>query len=382
MLGLLLLLTLLGTITINVSAQQEGPGGPGSGSPPEQRRSADGTVWVETDIITIMADSEIPQLHFWFAVDQQATHAKFQASYLMIVEFEDANEDGAYQTDEQLYFAPLAAYEWSLTTGSIEENGVTTEVWLKYTKSGVREGPTPLGAETAAINGPGSVMRFEDVTIQLWAHIYLNDYEGTVTDDKGANVSYLVEGQSEFKMDIEIGNFPFSSESTAVAIQTLLKEDVDSGDTERNRHRIQTRERFRNNSIDSSMNWTTTGGNETRFERMNGTSTQVMDFVDAGTSEPQGFFSWVDQALITLPGGEQELVFVNASYVPTGAGVAVYLSYPNFNGGSILHDPSIGLYPGAAPLVGIDPTVLLIGGIGGIVVLAITVGLVQRRRNP
>lgn len=364
---------------MNVSAQQGGPGGPESGSPPEQTRSADGTVWVKTNIVTIMADSQIPQLHFWFAVDEQARHAKFQASYVMITEFEDLNEDGAYQSNEVLYFAPLSAYEWSLTTGSVQDNGVTTEVWLKYTKSGIRVGPPPPAAEPAACDGPESTMRFKDVTIQIWAHIYLNDYEGIVTDNRGANASYLVEGQSEMKMDIEIGNFPFSSETSMVALQTLLKEDLDSGEPQLNRHRVQTRERFRNNTMDSSMNWTTTGGNETRFERMNGTDVQRIDFVDADANVAQGFFTWVDQALITWPGGAQELAYVNASYAPTGAGIAVYLSYPNFDGGSILHDPSIGLYADAAPIVGPEIDMLLVLGIGGVVVLAILIVLIRKK---
>ncbi len=334
---------------------------------------------MKTDIISIMADSEIPQLHFWFAVDEHAEHAKFQTSYVMIVEFEDLNEDGAYQSGEALHFAPLAAYEWSLTTGSVVEDGITTEVWLKYTKSGVRAGPVPLTSEPAALEGSGSVARFEDVTLQIWAHIYLNDYQGLVTDDRGANVSYLVEGRSELKMDIEIGNFPFSSETSSVALQTLQKEDLDSGDPQQNRHRVRTRERTHNNTIDSSMNWTTIGGNETQFERMNGTDTQCMDFIDAASAVPQGFFSWVDQALITWPGGEQELVYVNASYVPTGAGIAVYLSYPNFDGGSILHDPSIGLYADAAPSMGLDTDTLLALGIGGVVILAVLIVLVRRK---
>ena len=180
-------------------------------------------------------------------------------------------------------------------------------------------------------------------------------------------------------MDIEIGNFPFSSETSMVAIQTLQKEDLNSGDPQLNRHRVETRERLHNNTIDSSMNWTTTGGNETRFEAMNCTDVQRMDFVDSVTGVAQGFFTWVDEALITWPGGEQELVYVNASYVPTGAGIAVYLSYPNFDGGSILHDPSIGLYENAAPVIGLEVDPLLVVGIGGVAVLAILIVLIRKK---
>ncbi|MHA1768633.1 MAG: hypothetical protein ACTSV3_02135 [Candidatus Thorarchaeota archaeon] len=363
-----------------VSAQGMGPGRPDPGMMPEQTRSDDGTVWVKTDIITIMANNEVPQFHFWYTTDTDGQLAKFMTSYIMIAEFEDSNGDGAFQSNESLYSAPLASYEWSLTTGTVEDDGVTTEVWLKYTKSGVRTIPIPdVPIPMPPFNDSSSVHRFEDVTIQIWAHIYLYDYYGEVTDDHGAQVNFTVAGRSELKMDIEIGNFPFSSETSMVTLETLQRENVAPGDPNMMRHRIQTRERFRNVTFDSSMNWSTTGGNESRFERMNGTAIQRLDFVDSETAMAQGFFSWLDKATITWPGGDTELVTVNASYVPTGMGVAVYLSYPNFDGGSILHDPSIGLYPDAAPLPPLSLDSPLVLGIGAVVIGAILIVLVKKR---
>ena len=372
------MITLLATSAVAVSAQGTHTGGPNEGSMPTPTRTENGTVWVKTDIITIMADGQFPSFHFWYTSDANGEHAKFMTTYVMIVEFEDGNADGAFQSEEQLYFAPLAAYEWSLTIGQVEQDGVTTEVWLKYTKSGIRTGPLP-DAPLAALSGSGSIQRFEEVTLQIWAHIYLEDYYGEVTDDHGRNVTYDVDARAELKMDIEIGNFPFSSETSMVALETLQRENLAPGEPNLNRHRIQTRERFRNVTLDSAMNWSTTGGNETRFERMNGTDVQKLDFVQAETGIAQGFFSWLDMATITWPGGVTELVPVNASYVPTGTGVAVYLSYPNFDGGSILHDPSIGLYPDAAPLTPPVIDLPLVVGIGGVAVLAMLIVFVRKR---
>jgi hypothetical protein len=127
------------------------------------------------------------------------------------------------------------------------------------------------------------------------------------------------------------------------------------------------------------MNWTTTGGNETRFERMNGTELQRMDFVDQESEIAQGFFSWLDKAVITWPGGETESVDVTASYVPLGDGIAVYLAYPYFDDGSILHDPSIGLYPEGAPSIGVPIDYVLVAGVGGVALLAILVVLVRKK---
>ena len=378
--GTLLLIVLLGTMSVSVSAQNTTSGRHGPGGPPQQMRESDGTVWINTDIITIMANGEFPQFHFWYSVDDDGAHAKFMTSFVMIAEFEDANDDGAFQTGEQIHFAPLAAYEWTLTTGIIQDGDVTTEVWLKYTKSGVKSTMMPCAAP-AALEGMGSVQRYEDTTIQIWGHIYLEDYHGEVSDDHGSHANYTVAGGSELKIDIEIGNFPFTSEDSMVAIQTLQREHDAPGDQDPqlNRHRMQTRERFRNTTIDSNTNWTTTGGNETRFERMNGTNIQRIDFIDYDAGVSQGFFSWLDTAVITWPGGVTEVVPVNASYVPTGNGLAVYLAYPYFDNGSILHDPSIGLYPDGAPSIGSSVDIVLLAGIGSVSLLAILIVLIRKR---
>ncbi len=344
---------------------------------PDHSRMSDGSVWINTDIITITANNELPQFHFWYTADEDGSNVRFSTSYVMLVEFEDLNDDQAYQSNELLYFAPLAAYEWTLTTGEITEGDITTEVWLKYTKSGVKTSMPEMSL--AALDGMGDIQRFSDVTLQIWAHIYLEDYTGEITDDHGVHFNYTVAGRSELKMDIEIGNFPFSSENSSVAIQTLQRENEALDGPNVHRHRIETRERFRNVTIDSDMNWTTTGGNETRFERMDCSQCQRMDFVDSETGIAQGFYSWIDTAVITWPGGETEAVNVTASYIPLGDGVAVYLAYPYFDDGSILHDPSIGLYPEGAPSVGVQLDFVLIAGIGGVALLALLVVLVRKK---
>ncbi|TFG31741.1 hypothetical protein EU527_11785 [Candidatus Thorarchaeota archaeon] len=378
--GTFLLIALIGTITFNASAMGTGTEKPGPGSPPEQERMSDGSIWISTDLISILANNEIPSFHFWYSADEDGSHAMFRTTYVMIVEFEDENDDLAYQKGEELYFAPLSSYEWTVTTGEIREAGQTTEVWLKYTKSGVRTPPMP-NAPIPALEGPGYVNQFKDVTIQIWAHIYLNDYFGEVSDDEGVKANYTVYGGAELKMDIEIGNFPFSSETSRVALQTLQHESVATGDhtPQINTHRIQTRERFRNVSIDSTMNWTTEGGNESRFESRNGTHMQNIDFIDSTTGIVQGFFSWVDQAVITWPGGATEAVDVIVSYIPTGTGLAVYLAYPNFNGGSILHDPSIGLYSDGEPSTSEPVDLVLVIGIGVVALIAILLVLVRKK---
>ncbi|MDF1540124.1 MAG: hypothetical protein P1Q69_14610 [Candidatus Thorarchaeota archaeon] len=383
--GLLLSLFLAQPLIVGASAQGQMQG-PGHNMTPPVRED-DGSVWINTDVISIMSSGAMPMLHFWFANDENGSYAKFLASYVTLIEFEDFNEDGAFQSDEVLYHAPLASYEWTLQTGSVVDGeGVTTEVWLKYTKGGSTAGgmmpgnPDMPGMGNQHFNGSDAISRFEDVTLQIWAHIYLNDYEGTVSDDSGVKAEYAVAGSSELKMDIEVGNFPFTSEDTKVAIETILREDQASNPQNQSQHMYQTREQFRNVSCTSNTDWSTPGGNETRFQRMNNTNIQQIDFVDVEGEVPSGFFKWVDTATITWPGGETEAVDVVASYVPTGTGLSVYFAYPHFDGGSLLHDPSIGVYEDQAPPSTPDNTYyLLLVGIGIVSVLAIAVAVKRRK---
>ncbi len=376
-LGLLVVTFLLVPMTSTVAAQGPGMGEmQGPHGPPDRMVGNDGTVWINTDIITIMANSEIPMFHFWFKDDANGSMSRFSATYVALTEFEDSNGDGAFQSDEVLYFVPLAAYEWTLQTGSIEDNGVTTEVWLKYIKGGARTVDPHSGMPMGAMPSVGSVDRFEDVTLQIWAHIYLEDYQGEVSDDAGVKANFTVAGGSELKMDIEFGNFPFTTETSSVALQVQLNENEASQTMAR--HHWMTRERFGNVTGTSGMNWTARG-NETMFQRMNGTCTQLVEFVPGINEAAEGYFSWVDQAVVTLPGGATEVVNVTASYMPSGDGLTVYLAYPNFDGGSLLHDPSIGLYPEMAPVLDNTQTILLVSGIGLVAIVAVIFAVKRKR---
>ena len=95
--------------------------------------------------------------------------------------------------------------------------------------------------------------------------------------------------------------------------------------------------------------------------------------MDIDTAVATGFFKWVDTATITWPGGDTEAVNVTASYVPIGMGLSVYLAYPHFDGGTLLHDPSIGVYESQAPPSPAEVDYLLFLGIGIVGILAIVV---------
>jgi len=60
-------------------------------------------------------------------------------------------------------------------------------------------------------------------------------------------------------------------------------------------------------------------------------------------------------------------------------GLSVFLAYPNFGNGSLIHDPSIGLIEDAQPLAISPVSPLVISGIVVVAVLVLAVVLIRRR---
>ena len=80
--------------------------------------------------------------------------------------------------------------------------------------------------------------------------------------------------------------------------------------------------------------------------------------------------------------GSKEAVDVHASYWTDGEGLLLFLAYPNFNGGSIIHDPSVRLVESASPYVPptpIDIPVMTVA-VGSSIIILAAVGLTLKRR--
>jgi hypothetical protein len=100
----------------------------------------------------------------------------------------------------------------------------------------------------------------------------------------------------------------------------------------------------------------------------------------------RGLYTWLDKAVITDLNGTETAVDVDTSYWTDGEGLLLFFAYPNFNGGSILHDPSLRLVASATPIdqpTGIlnlpMETITLIGIASAVVVVGIA-GLAMKRR--
>jgi len=372
---------------------------------PDEHRDSDGTAWIQTDIMTVMLDPEIPSYQYWYTSDDNGSLTRFMVNYLMIVEFEDDNGDGVYQPNETLAFAPLDAFEWSLQTGAItNELGQNTEVYASYTKGGLSgdweddwfedwmpgyEDEEDDNETLLASEGEGDYdydfSRFKFMTLQFYGHIYMDDYNGTVTDDEGVKANYTVLGGVELKIDIEIGNFPFLSNTSSVAVLNYLREDVASSDEYD--HLFILHEDSGDDEHDSSEEMEHLGEVfEDHDEDNDGEDDEVQEisFVDATTDVTHGFYRWLDTAVMTMLNGSQVAVDVSASYWTDGNGLLLFFAYPNFDGGSILHDPSLRLIEDGSPYT--PPVGLLnipiesYALIGTVIVLIAGVGLAIKRR--
>ncbi len=364
---------------------------------PEEYRDDDGRAWIQTDIMTVMLDPDLPSYQYWYTLDENGSLARFMVNFMMIVEFEDTNGDGVYQPDETLNFAPLDAFEWILKTGAItDKDGNNKEVYASYTKGGFsddweddwfedwmpgyeiespEEEPFTYASEGEEENH--NFTQFGELTLQFYAHVYMNDYNGTVTDDEGVKANYTVAAGVELKIDIEIGNFPFTSNTSSVAILNYLREDIASSDDVN--HYFILHEASGDNDHESEDEMEDLG--EEFHDDLN-VEVQEISFVEASTDETRGFYRWLDKAVVTHLNGSKEAVDVSASFWTDGNGLLLFLAYPNFNGGSILHDPSIRLIESASPYI--PPTPLdmpvMSAAIISSVIIVVAVGFTLKRR--
>ena len=366
----------------------------------DEHRDSEGTVWIETDVMTVTLDPNMPIYQYWYAGDENGSLARFMVGYMMIVEFEDANADGVYQPNETLSFAPLDAFEWSLQTGQVtNELDEVTELFASYTKGGLsndweddwfkdwmpeieeeHDNPVALSSEDDS-----DFTRFSGMTLRFYGHIYTSDYSGNITDDSGLVSNYTVEGGMELKVDIEIGNFPFISNTSKVAVLNYLREDIaSSGEYE---HHFKLHEDHGEHEVDSEDISDDHGMMfEDHDEDHDGEDDDIqqLSFIDAVTDEVRGLYSWLDKAVVTALNGTETAVDVEASYWTDGNGLLLFLAYPNFDGGSLLHDPSMRLFDTQLSII--QPSGLLnvpmetIALIGIAAAVVVVVGLAIKRR--
>ncbi|MBD3158548.1 MAG: hypothetical protein GF309_07135 [Candidatus Lokiarchaeota archaeon] len=384
---------------------------------PEHERDESGTVWIQTDVVTVMLDPQQPAYQYWYSADENGSLARFRVAYPMVIEFEDTNGDGAYQVNETIAFVPLQAFEWTLQTGSVtNEEGLNEEVYASYTKGGIsgedwdddwyedwmpeteenetdddddeddEQEPFALTDEDSD-DDELNLTKYEDMTVQFYAHIYLNDYNGSVTDDAGVQANYTVSAGTELKIDIEIGNFPFISNTSKVTVLNFLQEDIAA--SEDSDHKFITNEDDGEHEYESEDEWESDELGEA-FDDVDedddgeDDDVQNISLVEGSTNITRAFYSWLDKAVIDLPNSTTNAVDVKASYFTTGEALLLFLAYPNFDDGSLVHDPSMKLLPESSPtqqpvggLADISPEVAV--GVLAIGIIAVAALVIRKR---
>ena len=374
----------------------------------EEYRDLEGKVWIESDVMIVTLDPSMPIYQYWYAGDDNGSLARFMISYLMIVEFEDNNTDGVYQPNETISFAPLDAFEWSLQTGEITNDlDEVTEVYASYTKGGLSwcyddswyedwmpENETEHEEEpedpVVLACGEGEDHEFENfagMTLRFYGHVYTTDYAGNVTDDFGVESNYTIAGGMELKVDIEIGNFPYVSNTSKVAVLNYLREDMAS--SEEYEHSFMLHEDDGDTEIDSediSDDYGVKFNDRDEDNDGEDDDIQQISVIDGTNNLTRGLYSWLDKAVITDLNGTETAVDVDTSYWTDGKGFLLFFAYPNFNGGSILHDPALRLLETGTPIfqpTGIlnlpMETITLIGVASAVVVVGVA-GFAMKRR--
>ncbi|TFG15506.1 hypothetical protein EU537_00365 [Candidatus Thorarchaeota archaeon] len=204
---------------------------------------------------------------------------------------------------------------------------------------------------------------YEETTVQLYAHIYLNDYNGSVTDDEGVQANYSITGGTELKIDIEIGNFPFSSNTSKVTLLNFLQEDIASDEDADYKFRLH--EEDGEHEIESEDEWEFEDDIVEIFENLDedgdgeADDVQTISLVEDSTNQTRAFYTWLHKAIIELPNATTNAVDVKVSYFTTGEALLLFLAYPYFDDGTLVHDPSLKLLKESSPITG--PTHIFTG---------------------
>lgn len=306
----------------------------------------------------------------------------------------NATEDDMLVLEDVPYRASLEHATWSFS-------GVTHE-------TNADMGETATVNMTASLDMNRRIASFENdrsgdsgtpgiEIIEDWAQAKVSftvtseDYSAHYVDVQDSP-DYDVNGSAELKFDISIDiNEAIYAEDLAIDVGLMMMENYTFSPTS------MPEQYFFHGYQDDAVTEIDPYENETdgdvkivhKFNPRSGFK-QLFTFV--GEDEEESFFGWASQAEMGWTGDEDELVDIATLYRTDGESLRVYLSTPlNDTTISVMHDPSLGLYPiggGQAEIpsdiipVGTSSESVMIGvAIGVVVVGSVGVYAVARRTN-
>jgi hypothetical protein len=273
-----------------------------------------------------------------------------QVNFRALIEFNDADHNGVFESNEIVAKAVLDEGQWTHTGFYSLPSG--TGVGISFTQAS----PMSLGSGVQPLPA-GSVV--------LIVKAY-NTTQTITVDGKPVTI-----GTAELKFDVVIKSWPFQNMTNMLALQVNMhssSEHYDLGEDSG----TQTVD----GSHDEGAQTTEHQFHETSaIEQETRLSTGIIT-----TSSTIGSFRFVKTATITSPSGTNSSVPVTASFKSEAENdggeketfMKLYLAYPYFQG-ALTHDPSIGLGSGF-------PTLYLI--VAGAAAAGLVAVVAIRRRHP
>ena len=301
-----------------------------------------------TGSLTATFEGMVPKVTFYDHNSMMRdTH---QVNFRALIEFNDADHNGVFESNEAVARAVLDEGQWTHTGFYSLPSGAG--VGINFTQA------SPMNLVGGGVLRAGSVV--------LIVKAYNTTH--TVTVD-GKQVTM---GSAELKFDVVINSWPFQNTTNMLALQVNMhssSEHYDLGEDSGTQ------------TVDGSHD----EGSQTTEHQFHETSNVEQETkLSTGaitTSSTLGFFRFVNTATVTSPSGTTSSVPVTASFKSEADNdgaehetfMKLYLAYPNFGQGSLVHDPSIGLGSGF-------PTLYLI--VAGAAAAGLIAVVVIRRRHP
>jgi hypothetical protein len=301
-----------------------------------------------TGSLTATFEGMVPRVTFYD--HNSIMHETQQVNFRALIEFNDVDHNGVFESNEAVARAALDDGQWTNTGFYALPSGAG--VGINFTQS------SAMSLGNGRDLAPGSVV--------LIVKAYNTTHTQTI-DGKSVTI-----GTAELKFDIVINSWPFQNSTNMLALQVNMHSSSEHYDLD---------EHSGTQTVDGSHD---EGAQATEHEFHETSGVEQETRLSTGTittSSTIGFFRFVNTAIVTSPTGATSSVPVTASFKSEADNdggeretfMKLYLAYPNFGPGTLVHDPSIGLGSGF-------PTLYLI--VAGAAVAGLVAVVVIRQRHP
>jgi hypothetical protein len=291
----------------------------------------------------------------------------------------NATEDGMLVIEDVPYRASLEHATWSLSGVTHETNADAGEVVTVEMTASLDMNRRIASFENDRFRDSGTpgIEIIEDWAQAKVSFIVTSDNYSARYADVEDSPDYDVNGSTELKFDISIDiNEAIYAENLAIDIGLMMMEDYNFTPTSMPEQYIF--HGYQDDAVTESDPYENeTDGTVQIVHKFTPRDDfkQLFAFVEEG--EKESFFGWAKQAEIGWTGDESELVDIATLYRTDGESLRVYISTPlNDTTMSVMHDPSLGLFPIGGGQAEIPGDIIPVGTSGESVVIGVAIGVV------